>query len=84
MWVERDLTTAETLLEDLRVALSRTEVAPTDSTIEIITNSLANDLDTPSAIKALKDWLADTNSGLTGGSPGELSRAVDTLLGIAF
>lgn len=84
MWVERDLTTAETLLEDLRVALSRTEVAPTDSTIEIIADSLANDLDTPSAIKALKDWLADTNSGLTGGSPGELSRAVDTLLGIAF
>ena len=84
MWVERDLTTAETLLEDLRVALSRTEVAPTDSTIEIIADSLANDLDTPSAIKALKDWLAHTNSGLTGGSPGELSRAVDTLLGIAF
>ena len=84
MWVERDLTTAESLLDDLRVALSRTEVAPTDGTIEIIANSLANDLDTPSAIRALQDWLADTNSGLTGGSPGELSRAVDTLLGIAF
>ena len=71
-------------MEQLRIALSRMEVAPTDATINEIIASLSNDLDTPRAIKALRNWLADTNAGKTGGSPGELSRAIDTLLGIAF
>ena len=84
MWVDSDLAEAEGLLDDLRIALSRTEVAPTDDTVIEIANSLANDLDTPAAIKSLRKWLADTNAGKVGGSPGELSRAIDTLLGIAF
>jgi len=84
MWVDSDLADAEGLLDDLRIALSRTEVAPTDDAVIEIANSLANDLDTPAAIKSLRKWLADTNAGNIGGSPGELSRAIDTLLGIAF
>jgi L-cysteine:1D-myo-inositol 2-amino-2-deoxy-alpha-D-glucopyranoside ligase len=60
------------------------EVAPTDSTINEIIAALADDLDTPRTIKALRSWLKATNDGLVGGSPGELSRAIDTLLGIAF
>ena len=84
MWVDSDLAEAEGLLDDLRIALSRTEVAPTDDTVIEIANSLANDLDTPAAIRSLRKWLADTNAGKVGGSPGELSRAIDTLLGIAF
>ena len=84
MWVDSDLAEAEGLLDDLRIALSRTEVAPTDDTVIEIANSLANDLDTPAAIKSLRKWLASTNAGNIGGSPGELSRAIDTLLGIAF
>lgn len=83
-WEENDLIGAEELINNLRIALSRTEVAPTDITIAAIADALANDLDTPAAISALKDWLSATNAGQTGGSPGELSRAVDTLLGIAF
>jgi L-cysteine:1D-myo-inositol 2-amino-2-deoxy-alpha-D-glucopyranoside ligase len=84
MWTDTDLVTAEEFIEQLRIALSRMEVAPTDATINEIIASLSNDLDTPRAIKALRNWLADTNAGKTGGSPGELSRAIDTLLGIAF
>jgi L-cysteine:1D-myo-inositol 2-amino-2-deoxy-alpha-D-glucopyranoside ligase len=68
----------------MRIALSRMEVAPTDSTIKEIVSALADDLDTPKAIKALREWLAATSAGQVGGSPGELSRAIDTLLGIAF
>ncbi len=84
MWTDDDLVSAEVLLNEMRIALSRMEVAPTDSTIKEIIAALASDLDTPRAIKALRDWLAATNAGKVGGSPGELSRAIDTLLGVAF
>lgn len=84
MWTDTDLVNAEESMEQLRIALSRMEVAPTDATINEIIAALSNDLDTPRAIKALRNWLADTNAGKIGGSPGELSRAIDTLLGIAF
>ena len=84
MWVEGDLVLAESQLNDLRIALSRSEVAPTDGTIVELARCLANDLDTPGAIAALRNWLVETNSGKVGGSAGELSRAIDTLLGIAF
>lgn len=84
MWTNSDLVEAEELLNNMRIALSRMEVAPTDSTINEIISALANDLDTPEAISALRKWLAATNSGQVGGNAGELSRAIDTLLGIAF
>ena len=84
MWTDHDLVAAEDLLNEMRIALSRMEVAPTDLTIKEIIAALANDLDTPRAISALRDWLEATNAGKVGGSPGELSRAIDTLLGIAF
>jgi L-cysteine:1D-myo-inositol 2-amino-2-deoxy-alpha-D-glucopyranoside ligase len=84
MWRDNDLVQAEELLDSLRIALSRTEVAPTDETIGDIANALANDLDTPTAISSLRKWLAITDAGQLGGHPGELSRAIDTLLGIAF
>jgi L-cysteine:1D-myo-inositol 2-amino-2-deoxy-alpha-D-glucopyranoside ligase len=84
MWTDSDLVQAEVLIDEMRVALSRMEVAPTDSTITEIIAALADDLDTPRAIKALRGWLEKTNAGQIGGSPGELSRAIDALLGIAF
>ena len=84
MWVHDDLVQAEELLDSLRIALSRTEVAPTDQTILDIANALANDLDTPNSINLLREWLTATDAGQVGGHPGELSRAIDTLLGVAF
>jgi len=84
MWTDGDLVRAEDLLDQMRIALSRMEVAPTDSTIKEIISALADDLDTPKAIEALREWLTETNAGQVGGSAGELSRAIDTLLGIAF
>jgi len=84
MWTDGDLVQSENFLDQMRIALSRMEVAPTDSTIKEIVSALADDLDTPKAIKALREWLAATSAGQVGGSPGELSRAIDTLLGIAF
>jgi tryptophanyl-tRNA synthetase len=84
MWQEDDLSAAQELLDDLRIALSRMEVAPTDQVITAIISALSQDIDTPTALKALKIWIAATNKGETGGHPGELSRAIDALLGIAI
>ena len=84
MWVSAELTDAKIFLDALQVALSRMEVAPTDVVIEEIISALSHDIDTPRALKALKSWIVDTNEGAVGGKPGELSRAMDALLGIAI
>jgi L-cysteine:1D-myo-inositol 2-amino-2-deoxy-alpha-D-glucopyranoside ligase len=49
-----------------------------------VISSLSEDLNTPGALSALQSWIAATNEGQTGGDPGELSRAIDALLGIAI
>ena len=84
MWVSAELTDAKIFLDALQVAFSRMEVAPTDVVIEEIISALSHDIDTPRALKALKSWIVDTNQGAVGGKPGELSRAMDALLGIAI
>ena len=84
MWENAELDSSAKFLDDLRVAISRPEVAPTDHAIEKIIESLSQDLDTPRAISAIQDWIDATNNGEVGGSPGELSRAIDALLGIAL
>jgi hypothetical protein len=51
--------------------------------VEIIQAISAN-LDTPAALSALEKWCVETEDNATGGNPGELSRALDALLGIAL
>jgi L-cysteine:1D-myo-inositol 2-amino-2-deoxy-alpha-D-glucopyranoside ligase len=84
MWQSYDLAEAEEFLDGLRISLARMEVAPTDSVINEIIVALTNDLDTPKALAALRGWITATNDGQTGGSAGELGRAIDALLGIAL
>jgi L-cysteine:1D-myo-inositol 2-amino-2-deoxy-alpha-D-glucopyranoside ligase len=84
MWHPSEIDRAQELFDLLRLQLSRMEVAPTDKTIEGIIRSLSNDLDTPMAIEELKKWVKETENGKVGGHPGELSRVIDALLGIAF
>jgi L-cysteine:1D-myo-inositol 2-amino-2-deoxy-alpha-D-glucopyranoside ligase len=84
MWQSEDLISAQEFLENLRIALSRMEVAPTDHVIKDIVSALSQDIDTPAALNVLKNWIEATSKGETGGHPGELSRAIDALLGIAI
>ena len=84
IWESAELREAKSFLDELQVALSRMEGAPTDVVIEEIISALSHDIDTPRALKALKSWIVDTNQGAVGGKPGELSRAMDALLGIAI
>jgi L-cysteine:1D-myo-inositol 2-amino-2-deoxy-alpha-D-glucopyranoside ligase len=84
MWSDEILQTAQERMGRLQSALSRNEVAPTKETIALIIASMADNLDTVRAIKVLDTWITATEAGQTGGSTGELSRALDTFLGIAI
>ena len=84
MWRSSELDGAQDLFQNLQIALSRMEVAPTDPVINEIIAALAQDIDTPRALQALQDWVSETSQGAVGGKPGELSRAIDALLGIAI
>ena len=84
MWTSHQFADAGALLDRLRLLLSRPEVAPTDATIVAIIEALSRNLDTPAVCTALKVWCQNTEAGEVGGSAGELSRAIDLLLGIAI
>jgi L-cysteine:1D-myo-inositol 2-amino-2-deoxy-alpha-D-glucopyranoside ligase len=84
MWSKELLDSAAELLDRLLSALSRQEVAPTFEVVQELVNALADDLDTPRVFLALSSWCARTEAGQVGGSPGEISRALDTYLGITL
>jgi len=84
MWTQSSLDDAIELLEKLNIALSREEVAPTKPVIMEIIRALSNNLDTPAALLALSEWSDQSLQGSVGGEAGELSRAIDSLLGIAI
>lgn len=84
MWTHDQLTRAIRFLDRLRLLLSRPEVAPTNEVIQGIIDALSQDLDTPHALEILAAWCDETEKGSTGGSAGELSRAIDLLLGLAL
>ena len=84
MWTSLLLEDAQELLERMTIALSREEVAPTKPVIEKIVRALSDNLDTPTALGAISLWCDETLKGSKGGEAGELSRAIDTLLGIAI
>jgi len=84
MWSDAKLHSGVELLDRLRIALSKPEVAPTELIVEGIIQALANNLDTPKVLALLTSWCDETFNGGVGGSAGELARAIDLLLGIAI
>ena len=84
MWKSQTLESSELRVWKVRSALSRIECAPTDEVIRSISQSVANDLDTPTALKLLDDWALASFNGEIGGSVGELSRFIDAALGLAL
>lgn len=83
-WSTEILQTAIRDVARIRESLSRNEVAPTSNVSNTIMESLADDLDTPRAFEAIFHWVQETESGLSGGSAGELARVLDSALGLAF
>jgi L-cysteine:1D-myo-inositol 2-amino-2-deoxy-alpha-D-glucopyranoside ligase len=84
MWTDALIEKASTEIDRLQLNLSRMEVAPTDLVIQEILDALSNNLDTPRVIASIRTWMDETEAGASGGVAGELSRALDTLLGITL
>jgi L-cysteine:1D-myo-inositol 2-amino-2-deoxy-alpha-D-glucopyranoside ligase len=84
MWSQPLIEKASVEIERLQLNLARMEVAPTDSVIQGIIEALSHNLDTPRVISLITEWMNSTESGKSGGVAGELSRALDTLLGITL
>jgi L-cysteine:1D-myo-inositol 2-amino-2-deoxy-alpha-D-glucopyranoside ligase len=84
MWSRELVDDANKLLARLLSALSRQEVAPTFEVVQEIVNAISDDLSTPKVFALLNSWCLKTEEGEVGGSPGEISRALDTYLGIAL
>jgi L-cysteine:1D-myo-inositol 2-amino-2-deoxy-alpha-D-glucopyranoside ligase len=84
MWSDELLVSAEELVAELTLHLSQQECAPTDVVIQSIIDSLANNLDTEAVFSILRQWIKSCQEGTVGGNPGELSRALDTFLGLAI
>jgi len=84
MWSENLLDAASSEIKRLQLNLARMEVAPTDQVIHEIIVALSSNLDTPRALRAIVQWMKETESGKSGGVAGELGRALDTLLGITL
>jgi len=84
MWNKEILVKASTEIDELRLQLSRVDVAPTDEVISAIISALSDNLDTVKVQEIIRSWMRDTSEGKSGGHAGELSRALDTLLGLAL
>ena len=87
MWSHNGLITAQVRVANLRNSLARLEVAQTDPVIQGVISAIADDLDTPKALDLLEKWANESKSTISSdasGSAGELSRALDSLLGLAL
>jgi L-cysteine:1D-myo-inositol 2-amino-2-deoxy-alpha-D-glucopyranoside ligase len=84
MWDAELLLSAQSFLDSLTLALSQTQCAPTSNLIQEIIQALSNNLDTKKVFALLQDWINESAKGAEGGNPGELSRTLDALLGVAI
>jgi L-cysteine:1D-myo-inositol 2-amino-2-deoxy-alpha-D-glucopyranoside ligase len=84
MWSDEVLLDATRRVARIRQALSLSNVEQTKPVISSIIAALSQDIDTPSAIKAIEEWAELSIQGARGGDTQELSTALDALLGLAF
>ena len=83
-WSDDLLKKAESEVGLMRTALSRTEVADTDQLLKDLVSDLSNNLDTPSALNRLVLWAKESQKDAHHNQSGQVSRAIDSLLGLAL
>ena len=83
-WSDDLLKKAESEVGLMRTALSRTEVADTDQLLKDLILDLSNNLDTPTALNRLVLWAKKSQKDAAYNQSGQVSRAIDSLLGLAL
>lgn len=79
-WFDNELELAQTRLANWRTALSHPKGAT--SPVSEMVKVMRNDLDTPSALKAIDIWAAETLAGKQLDETSEVAVAIDAILGI--
>jgi L-cysteine:1D-myo-inositol 2-amino-2-deoxy-alpha-D-glucopyranoside ligase len=79
-WTADVLADAQARLARWRAAADRDTGPDASAVITRLRDHLANDLDTPQALRAVDAWAADT--GTDSSAPGQVRAAVDALLGV--
>ena len=84
-WTDADLRRAQTWLADWRAAVAQPRGAATGPVVSAVRQALAEDLDAPAAIEAVRQWSVATNDGADRSEPGAgdvVRRLLDARLGI--
>jgi L-cysteine:1D-myo-inositol 2-amino-2-deoxy-alpha-D-glucopyranoside ligase len=84
-WTTADLEWARDVLPGLRAAVAETNGARTGPVVEAVLAALADDLDAPRALDALRRWEVATNEGADLSEPGAgevIRRLADAALGL--
>ena len=68
----------------VRSALSRSETADASSLVNNLIKDLSENLNTPKALSEIVDWSLESNKIATSNHSGLVSRAIDSLLGLAL
>lgn len=87
-WTDELLMQASTEVELVRSALSKSEVVDPNQCLKNISDALANNLDTESALEMIIKWSQESldldKKGEFVNSAGLMSRGIDALLGLSF
>lgn len=83
-WSTQLLERAKDEVALVRSALSRSETADASSLVNNLIKDLSENLNTPKALSEIVDWSLDSNKIATSNHSGLVSRAIDSLLGLAL
>ena len=83
-WSRQLLERAKDEVALVRSSLSRSETADASSLINNLIIDLSENLDTPKALSKIVDWSLESNKIATSNHSGLVSRAIDSLLGLAL
>jgi L-cysteine:1D-myo-inositol 2-amino-2-deoxy-alpha-D-glucopyranoside ligase len=83
-WNNEILEAAVSDVKLVRSSLARSEVFPAQSLLNDLISAISNNLDTPTALKKIVEWAEMSQSKATSNESGLVSRAIDSLLGLAL
>ena len=82
MWSDAVLHKAQGELDQLQLALSKGDCAPTEDLINSILIALSDDLDTTLVLSQLNAWASSSIAGSQGGNSDDLRNVLDVFLGL--
>lgn len=83
-WSTQLLARAKDEVMLVRSALSRSETADASSLVSNLIKDLSDNLNTPKVLSEIVDWSLESNKIATSNHSGLVSRAIDSLLGLAL